>query len=78
MIDVYFKFFDNKKVLSGIQILSTPGRSFFLSHKRLCDFRKSDFSYNTYYILSTNRGIVSSEDAFFLGIGGRILCRLYE
>jgi len=65
-------------IIHSIQKISLQGRRVYAKAK---DFQKTgkqktQFFNSGLYILSTSKGIMSSHDAQFFGIGGEVLCHI--
>lgn len=69
------KYHHNKSVLKYIKLLSKPGKKHYITSKKLKALSSSHR--HKKYILSTSKGIVSSEQALNEGIGGEALFEYY-
>jgi ribosomal protein S8 len=61
-----------EKVLSNFKIISKPSRRKYI---RVCDLNKLMYQ-DTFYMISTSKGLLSLSECFYLNIGGEILCQL--
>jgi small subunit ribosomal protein S8 len=73
-ITIFLKYNKGKSVIRNINVVSTPGRRFYLQYRKLLNsFPKSDTGS---YIISTSRGIISSSEAMMFRIGGEVLVKV--
>lgn len=71
---VYLKYLPNgKHAMGNISRVSRPGRRFYVRSDEIPKVR-SGFGL---VLLSTNKGIVSGDDAVKMNIGGELLCQLW-
>ncbi|MBK9041509.1 MAG: 30S ribosomal protein S8 [Bdellovibrionales bacterium] len=71
---VYLKYLPNgKHAMGSISRVSRPGRRFYVRSDEIPKVR-SGFGL---VLLSTNKGIVSGDDAVKMNIGGELLCQLW-
>jgi len=71
-IEVFLKYYKGVSVLSSISSISSPSRFIYFSFDDVCYWDKN--SKHSFLILSTSSGVMSSKEAKFLGIGGKVLC----
>jgi len=64
-------FYKNTPFFKNIKAVSTPSKKFFISKKGLSLLLKG--SKSTIFILSTNKGLLTAEQALSLGVGGTLL-----
>tara|TARA_B110000902_G_scaffold265846_1_gene351443 strand:- start:1720 stop:2106 length:387 start_codon:yes stop_codon:yes gene_type:complete len=71
---VFLKFNSHlKPALRNIKIISTPGKKVVVSHKTLCQIKKN----NGFFIINSNKGLITLEDALFkYKVGGEIFCKI--
>lgn len=69
-IIIYFTSYYDKKPISNIKKISSPGRKVYITYKLL---KKTLYNRNSYLILSTNRGFFNNKEAVSLKIGGELL-----
>lgn len=67
---VLLKYFNNKPVINLIYRVSKPGHKIYWTLSKL---KSSCYLKNSYYILSTSYGIITSKEALQLGVGGEVL-----
>ena len=67
-------FYKGKPFFTGIKLISTLSKKFYISLNALKKLHT--VSASTFYILSTSRGIITHQHALKLGIGGLLLCML--
>lgn len=60
-----------------IQIISTPGNRLYYSYDKLSHFCSGPRR-NAIFILSTDKGFLSSEEAISKHIGGELVARIIE
>ncbi len=71
---VYLKYSDSgKPVISSIQKVSRPGRRFYVKSSEIPQVR-SGFGL---CILSTNKGVMSGDQAMKQNVGGELLCQIW-
>lgn len=73
-IEILLKYIDNKPVIGNILRISKPGCKIYYSYNELLKLKM--FNNNVFYILSTNKGIISSNKALTLQIGGEVLLKI--
>ena len=64
-------YFKNKSFYRHAKLVTTPSREYSLSVDSMRTLRS--FSGETVFILSTNRGVMTMEEAYKLKIGGIVL-----
>lgn len=64
-------FYKNTSFFKKIQIISTPSKKFFISKEVILMTRKVFKS--SIIILSTSKGLLSSNEAVLLGLGGKLV-----
>ena len=74
-IKVFCSYMSNKQAFTRLEVISKPGRKVYMSYHKLKKLWKSRFNRNV-FILSTNRGYLTSEEAIRNKIGGEILIML--
>ena len=73
-IQVTLKYDDKEKsVISELKRVSTPGRRVYKSASELKSFK------NGYgkIVLSTNKGVISNDEAYAAKVGGEVLCTVW-
>ena len=70
IITIYFTSYYDKKPISNIKKVSSPGRKVYITYRLL---KKTLFHKNLYLILSTSKGFCSNKEAISLKIGGELL-----
>lgn len=70
---VYLKYEDGKSKIVKLQRASTPGRRLYVSHDKIPNPRSG---YGM-AILSTNKGILSGNQAIQNRVGGELLCTVW-
>jgi small subunit ribosomal protein S8 len=77
-IQIFLKYANHKAVITKIKKVSLQSRRIYISKPTSLSLNGNDsapcFGIK---ILSTSKGIISEHDAFFLGIGGELLCEIY-
>lgn len=73
-IIIVLKYFGTRSCIRELRIISTGSNRVYKSFKDL----KRDSVLNNYYIVSTNKGIVSTRDYKFFSTfeGGYVICRI--
>lgn len=74
LISVKLKYYHNKNVLRYLKQLSKPGDKTYWSYKKLKLF--SSYNNKQKLIISTNKGIMTSEQALNDHLGGEVLFEL--
>jgi len=64
-------FYKNTSFFKKIQIISTPSKKFFISKEVMLMTRKVFKS--SIIVLSTSKGLLSSNEAVLLGLGGKLV-----
>ena len=73
-LKVVLKYDDNEKsVISEIKRESKPGRRVYKSASELKNFKNG---YGT-IVVSTNKGVISNDEAYKLNVGGEVLCSIW-
>jgi small subunit ribosomal protein S8 len=70
VICLNLKYFNDEPVIKLIKSISTPGRRVYWSCSKLKYMVNKT---NSLFILSTNKGLLTSDKAIFYGIGGEVL-----
>lgn len=73
-IAVYVYYFKNILLLKNFRQISTSSKSFFISAQML--FLLNKRSANSIFLLSTNQGVVSQQEALKKNVGGKLLLLL--
>jgi ribosomal protein S8 len=73
-IHVTYSHHENNNVCSNIIIRSSPGHRTFCSYNRLLNLCSKGTP--CYYVLSTSKGLLSSDEALLFGIGGELLMQI--
>lgn len=73
-IQVTLKYDDaDRSVINELQRVSTPGRRVYKHSTELKSFKNG---YGT-IIVSTNKGVISNDEAFAANVGGEVLCTVW-
>jgi len=73
-IKVTLKYDDNENtVINELKRLSKPGRRVYKNSSELKTFKNG---YGT-IIVSTNKGVISNDEAYKLNVGGEVLCSIW-
>ena len=73
-IKVTLKYDDNENsVINEVKRLSKPGRRVYKNASELKTFKNG---YGT-IIVSTNKGVISNDEAYKLNVGGEVLCSIW-
>ncbi|RXJ60711.1 30S ribosomal protein S8 [Candidatus Marinarcus aquaticus] len=73
-IQVTLKYDDaDRSVINELQRVSTPGRRVYKHSTELKSFKNG---YGT-IIVSTNKGVISNDEAFAAKVGGEVLCTVW-
>ncbi len=73
VLDVGIKYYSGRPVIEDIKVISKPGRRVYVSSKKIGSF----YDGLGILIMSTSKGIVSSEKSSKLGLGGEVLCAVF-
>lgn len=73
-IIIYLKYIQNKSIIRFIKRISKPGNRKFLNIKNYLKFKNLKIKkLNGFFILSTNKGILTDNEIFLKNVGGEIL-----
>ncbi len=72
---MWYKFNSNSNVICKLKHYSTPGRRIFRNRTKLL-YRSHFGAFDSYYVLSTGYGLMSSREALRRGIGGEVLMQV--
>jgi small subunit ribosomal protein S8 len=72
-IAILLKYYEEVPNFSKATFYSKPGRRWCLKYKELLKY----FSLNDFVILSTNVGYITLQEAYQMGIGGQVICKIY-
>ena len=73
-IKVVLKYDENgHSVINEIKKISKPGRRVYQSAAEVRSFKNG---YGT-LVVSSNKGVISNDDAFKLGVGGEVICSIW-
>ncbi len=73
-LKVILKYDDNEKsVINEVKRVSKPGRRMYKAASELKNFKNG---YGT-IVVSTNKGVVSNDEAYKLNVGGELLCSIW-
>lgn len=75
LIQVKLKYFQNTNVFIKLKCISTNSDKIYWSHNQLSFYL--NYNKNNSYILSTNKGILSHQEAIKKKVGGLVLCSYY-
>ena len=70
-IIIFYRFFENKNIIQSIKPISSPGRRVYWSNKQLYLY-----GHHKLFILSSNKGYITSDAARLFNIGGELLCKI--
>lgn len=71
MIHVMLKYNHNQAVIYQIQQISKPGKRIYIKNKWLYNNKTLNL-----YIISTNKGFVTQNQALQLNLGGELICKI--
>jgi small subunit ribosomal protein S8 len=74
-LEVFLKYFQNKPVINNFNSISTPSRRVYLNKDNLIHWKKQNNSFDL-LILSTNKGVLTHQDALLKRAGGEVLVSL--
>jgi ribosomal protein S8 len=75
-LDIYFRYKQSMPVFSSLKVVSTPGKRVFKSFNKL-KLASNHFSFSGFYILSTSKGLMTSNEALLLKkASGEILVKV--
>jgi len=73
-LKVILKYDDNEKsVINEVKRESKPGRRMYKAASELKNFKNG---YGT-IVVSTNKGVISNDEAYKLNVGGEVLCSIW-
>jgi len=72
-IIVFLKYIKKNSVIRDISVVSTPGRRVFMRKKEILSNIKKK---NSFYILSTNKGLLTDEISSLFNIGGEVIIKV--
>jgi small subunit ribosomal protein S8 len=70
---VQIKYFDNQPAICSVVGISKPSKKCYASVTSLWHFYNNNFT----YLLSTNKGILTSKQALRIGLGGKLLIKVF-
>jgi ribosomal protein S8 len=73
-IKIYFFYYKQLPILTGLKLLATPSKVFLVSYKSLQLIQKKTL--NSIFLIHTSKGIITHTQALQLKIGGRFLAQL--
>jgi small subunit ribosomal protein S8 len=74
-LEVFLKYFQNKPVINNFNSISTPSRRVYLNKDNLIHWKNQNNSFDL-LILSTNKGVLTHQDALLKRAGGEVLVSL--
>lgn len=77
VIELEYKYHQNRNAFYRIQLLSTPGNRLFYPYKKLSHFCSGP-RIDAVFVLSTNKGFMSSTEALHRHVGGELIARIIE
>lgn len=72
-LEIKLKYDDGKPALSGVKLVSKPGRRIYLKKDEIRSVRSG---YGV-LIVSTSKGIMTGEEAKSLGVGGQAIAKVW-
>lgn len=72
-----YKFYHNRNAFYRVHLISTPGNRIFYTYKKLRHFCSGP-RINAIFVLSTNKGFLSSTEALSNQLGGELIARIIE
>nr|YP_009370728.1 ribosomal protein S8 [Eukaryota sp. BB2]AQL10434.1 ribosomal protein S8 [Eukaryota sp. BB2] len=73
-IDVLLGYSNNEPLIRDLKIISKPGHRVYWRYRRIR--RASNTEKKTTFLLSTSRGVITTEKACLYKIGGLIICKI--
>ena len=74
-IKILLKYHNNKPVIRGINVVSTPGRRFYITCNDLKKrINKSDLGH---CIISTSKGFLTDQEAVMYNVGGEVFVKVF-
>lgn len=72
IIYIYFKYKNNKPIITQIIRISKPSRRIYIKNKELFYLKKRGI-----YLISTSFGIFTNQQIKKLNLGGELICNIY-
>lgn len=72
IINIYFKYKNNKPIISQIKRISKPSKRIYIKNKDLFKINKKGL-----FLLSSSFGIITDLEAKKFNIGGELICNIY-
>ena len=74
-IEVFLKYFQDKPVINNFSSVSTPSRRVYLNKENIIHWKNQNNCFDL-LILSTNKGVLTHQDALLKKAGGEVLVSL--
>ena len=74
-IEVFLKYFQDKPVINNFNSVSTPSRRVYLNKENIIHWKNQNNCFDL-LILSTNKGVLTHQDALLKKAGGEVLVSL--
>jgi len=74
-LEVFLKYFQDKPVINNFSSVSTPSRRVYLNKENIIHWKNQNNSFDL-LILSTNKGVLTHQDALLKKAGGEVLVSL--
>jgi ribosomal protein S8 len=73
---VFLRYFNNFCAFRSLSFLSRPTKFVFISKKQLL-FNLSKKNFNSFFLISTNKGIFTDKQCISLGLGGLLVLEIF-
>ena len=74
---VFLRFFGNISVLRGLLLLSKPSRFSYVSYKQLSSYFFYKQNFNSFFIITTHKGLFTDRQCISLRLGGKLLLEVF-
>lgn len=73
---IHYKLVSSRNAITSLDLISSPGHTNYCTYRQLV-FLCRNKAGRGYYVLSTSKGFLSSDEALSYRIGGELLLRIY-
>ena len=74
---VFLRFFNNFCSFRLLLLLSKPTRQLYVTYKQLKYFNFYKYNFNSFFLISTNYGILTDKQCINLKIGGKLILEVF-
>lgn len=74
---VFLRYLHNFSVFRNLLPISKPSKFIFISKKQLNYYNFNKRNFNSFFLISTNKGILTDKQCISLGIGGKLILEIF-